>query len=195
MKKLVIILFVLVSFKSKAQLNEAMYLPSFEFNQGIYLSFDDFKNNQPSITVGLQRKGESILMYNDSLKEYAPINPDRVWGYSTGRGIYISAEGDFNRIISIGAFSHFAAYITTTNFRIDPYGFQVPTESKTLVQFLLNFDNGKVFGFTSKNFEPIIQKDPSLWNEYKKYKGKKEQRLFIFLRKYNERFPIYFPIN
>ncbi|MBR9832146.1 hypothetical protein GYB57_08375 [bacterium] len=195
MRRLIVLFLFFLSFRGFAQLDEVIYQPTFEFNQGVYLTFDEFKNNQPSITQGLQRKGESILIYDDSLKEYFPLNPDRVWGYSTGRGIYISAEGDFNRLITIGAFSHFAAYVKTISYRIDPYGFQSPTESQTLVQFLLNFDNGKVFTFSAKNAEPIFQKDPSLWNEYKKYKGKKEERLFIFLRKYNERYPIYFPIN
>lgn len=195
MRTSIVLFLFFLSFRGFAQLDEVIYQPTFEFNQGVYLTFDEFKNNQPSITQGLQRKGESILIYDDSLKEYLTLNPDRVWGYSTGRGIYISAEGDFNRLITIGAFSHFAAYVKTISYRIDPYGFQSPTESRTLVQFLLNFDNGKVFTFSAKNAEPIFQKDPSLWNEYKKYKGKKEERLFIFLRKYNERYPIYFPIN
>ncbi len=195
MKYLGLWIFLLTALSSKAQVDEAMYTVGFEFNPGVYTSFYEFKTNNPSITEGLQMRGEELLIYNDSLQEYQQINPEAVWGYSTGGGVYIAAEGDFSRLTMIGSYSQFSAYIITRTFVYDPYGFQIPRETRTLVQLLLNFDNGKVFEFNSKNVELVIQKDPQLWNEYKKFRARKQEKQFIFLRKYNERYPIYFPIN
>jgi hypothetical protein len=195
MKYLSLIFLVFTVINSKAQVDEAMYSVGFEFNPGVYTSFYEFKTNNPSITEGLQMRGEELFIYNDSLKKYQPINPDAVWGYSTGGGVYIAAEGDFSRLTMIGSYSQFSAYVITRTFIYDPYGFQIPRETRTLVQLLLNFDNGKIFEFSSKNVELILQKDPGLWNEYKKYRGRKQEKQFIFIRKYNERYPIFFPID
>lgn len=195
MKYLTLFFVFLCSLVSYAQVDESMYSIGFEFNPGVYKTFYEFKTNNPSITQGLQMKGEELLIYNDSLKQYQQLNPNAVWGYSTGGGVYISAEGDFSRLNMIGSYSQFSAYVTSVNYVYNPYGYQVPVVSKTLVQLLLNFDNGKVFNFNAKNVELILQKDPKLWSEYKKFRAKKQDKQFIFLRKYNERYPIYFPID
>ncbi|MDB9774857.1 hypothetical protein OAB47_01335 [Vicingaceae bacterium] len=194
MKYLGIIVLFFSSLGIFAQADEEMYSIGFEFNPGIYKSFYEFKTNNPSYSEGLQMRGEDLFIYNDSLKKYLLLNPEAVWGYSTGSGVYISAEGDFSRLNMIGSYSQFSAYVIVQTFAYDPYGFQIPRETRTLVQLLLNFDNGKVFEFNQKNVELLLQKDPQLWNEYQKFRGRKQEKQFIFLRKYNERYPIYFPV-
>ncbi len=187
-----LILFLLIGISTVA-FSQNEYQQDFEFNEGLYQNFNDFKQNNTIIPEGLMKKGEGFIVYNDSLKKAFELDPDKVWGYSTGRGVYVSIEGDFSRLNLIGRYSQFAAYVVTTTYSYDPYGFQTPRESRTLVQFLLNFENGKMLPFNERNFEPILQKDPQLWKEYRNTKGKKEMKIFLFLRKYNEKYPISFP--
>lgn len=184
---------ILLAFFSIHLYSQNEYDIGFEFNEGLYQSFNDFKQNNTFIPEGLMKKGEGFIIYNDSLKKAFELDPEKVWGYSTGRGIYIAIEGDFSRLNLIGRYCQFAAYVVTTTYSYDPYGFQIPRESRTLVQFLLNFENGKILPFNERNFEAILQKDPVLWQEYNNTKGKKEMKIFLFLRKYNEKYPISFP--
>jgi hypothetical protein len=61
-------------------------------------------------------------------------------------------------------------------------------------QFLLDFSTGKIFDYSIGGMEVLLMSDPELHDEFTQLKKKKKkQSLFLYLRKYNERNPLYFP--
>jgi hypothetical protein len=61
-------------------------------------------------------------------------------------------------------------------------------------QYLIDFESGKVMDYDYKSMEVLLMKDPELHDEYMKLsKRKKKQLKFFYLRKFNERNPLYLP--
>jgi hypothetical protein len=125
------------------------YDTEFKFEDGVYLSFQDFKNNN-SIPIthlvsnldirnpdylGLVLNTDS-LTYFDNLYEERKRSILNIWGYAKAGKIYIgynTAEGSVTwdnrgwfQILSLGAYSYFTAVITVSRF--------TPPTSGTLMQ-------------------------------------------------------------
>ena len=174
------------------------YTQGFRFKDGIYLSFDDFRNNSPSIPLsqlylsnGSQaqdvfERNQAMYVKNEvgelkKVKEY--------WGYSKNGRPYIEDE----RVLVVGALTHFTRQETTTYY--DPYMQTHISSGTTLAQYILDFSTGDFIHYTLRNFEALLERDPPLYEEFMsiKRKRKRKKKMFMFLRKYNERNPIYFP--
>jgi len=79
-----------------------------------------------------------------------------------------------------------------------PYGSYGPTtvSKNELVQYIIDFETGKVVEYEINNVEILLMKDPDLYQEFVQMsRKKKKQMLFLYLRKYNEKHPIYLPKN
>ena len=76
-----------------------------------------------------------------------------------------------------------------------PYGYGSPNyRTSELKQFLLDFNTGKVLEYESKNVEMLLMSDPELHDEFSRLRSKKKQQLrFMYVRKFNERYPLYVP--
>ena len=76
-----------------------------------------------------------------------------------------------------------------------PYGYGQPNYRTTeLKQFLLDFSTGKVMEYDAKNVGMLLMSDPELHDEFSRLRSKKKQQLqFMYLRKFNERNPLYIP--
>lgn len=109
------------------------YRPDFKFNDGIYISFEDFKNNNPiPVTHVISNYDiresdylEQVLMhdsvnYFDNLYEERKVATHELWGFCQRNRAFIGfgAEGSFNNpeffdfypLVSIGAISFFTAF-------------------------------------------------------------------------------------
>jgi hypothetical protein len=65
-----------------------------------------------------------------------------------------------------------------------------------LKQYLIDFDTGKILEFDMQNTEMLLMKDPQLYEEYVQLPRKKKKDLmFVYIRKYNERNPLYMSDN
>ncbi|HPF03963.1 MAG TPA: hypothetical protein PLE95_12210 [Bacteroidales bacterium] len=65
-----------------------------------------------------------------------------------------------------------------------------------LKQYLIDFEEGKVIEFDQKNTELLLMKDAGLYEEYVKLSRKERKNLmFVYIRKFNERNPLYIPVN
>lgn len=168
------------------------YSDNFAFSEGIYLSFNEFKMNSPSIREGFERVGSSIYIYSDSAKESLEINPDSVWGYSIENNIYISAEGSFWKVINIGQLSQFTAIVITRFQTVDTFGFPIDRYSKTLSQLFVDFNTGEVKRLNNENLSEYLSQNSVLSTKMKK-RLKNEAGLILALKAYNELNPIYFP--
>ena len=156
------------------------------------------------------------ITYFDDLGNSQEIETSKLWGYSKNGILYISIGGSFNRITITGSICHFVANITTYSNRYNspygyspygyspygyypygyyPYGYGSPSYRTTeLKQFLLDFNSGKVLEYDSKNVELLLMSDPELHDEFSSLRSKKQQQLrFMYIRKYNERNPLYIP--
>ena len=61
-----------------------------------------------------------------------------------------------------------------------------------LRQFVFDTQTNKVFDFTVKNMEILLKNDAELYAEFMKLKKRaKADSIFIYLRKYNEKHPLY----
>ena len=76
-----------------------------------------------------------------------------------------------------------------------PYGYGSPNYRTTeLKQFLLDFNSGNVMEYEVKNVAMLLMPDPELHDEFSRLRSKKKQQLrFMYIRKFNERNPLYLP--
>ncbi|MEX2379109.1 MAG: hypothetical protein WD530_00070 [Vicingaceae bacterium] len=170
------------------------YVTDFPFQEGIYLSYEEFKDNAPAIQSNFERSGSSLYVFDDSLQEMVLVNPNRVWGYSQSGNIYISYDEAYWRIINIGALSHFSAIVVSTFQTIDAFGFPVEQRSKRLKQLFLDFESGEIYPLEYKALAPYIEQDPILNQRFKKIKRKRDRELIVVLKAFNELHPIQFPV-
>jgi hypothetical protein len=194
------------------------YTPEFKFKEGIYLNFAQVKANSPlpkSRIISIADyndpdffdkvlEGKHIYYY-DNIGTKKELKTDRIWGYTRNGFIYIRMDEGYFRITLIGAVSHFIASETTYttyynspyyyNSYMDPYR-MYPTSQPTteMRQYLLDFKTGRVLDYDDESLEVILMQDPELHDEYMALSNKKKKQLkFMYMRKYNQRNPLYFP--
>lgn len=189
----------------------AQYDQYFDFKEGLYPGLEDFKNNHPIPKTAIQtrldinqpdffsellkEKTIKVVMANDSIKEF---QTGQLWGYSKNGNIYVHYGNDFYRIPVLGRISHFVALV---EIRVpgyyDPwYGTTTDDVRNEMRQFIMEFETGKVFEYTLENFENLLMRDEQLYKEFTKMRTRqKRQNMFIFLRRYNEAHPLFFPIG
>ncbi|UCG28181.1 MAG: hypothetical protein JSV24_02140 [Bacteroidales bacterium] len=197
------------------------YTPDFRFKEGIFLYFDQVKENNPVpkarilTPVSLNDKEffrkilvKDVLYFYDDFGTRQEVKTDNIWGYSRNGILYIQVSGDFHRIAIFGGISHFVANITTHENRYyDPYYYRYnyydyyyyPSRSSTyskteMKQFILEFDSGKIMEYNVNSVELSLMKDPELHDQYMSLgKRKKKQMKFMYIRNFNERNPVYLP--
>lgn len=170
------------------------YVSGFDFTEGIYLSFEEYKNNAPSIRSYFEKRGSTLYLQNDTSAVMEAVNPAKVWGYSQAGNIYISLEGAFWRIINIGQLSQFTAITISTIRTIDAFGFPTETQTRSMEQLFLDMNDGKIYAMNVKNLLPYIERDPLLANRFRNMKRIRERELILVIRAYNELHPLQFPI-
>lgn len=153
---------------------------------------------------------KEIVIYDDNGVKKV-IKSDKIWGYGRNGVLYINVGSSFHRISLVGSISHFVASITSYNPNYyDPYGYnpyysnsynrggynspQSNYSSTDLRQYLLDFDTGEIMEYDSESVEVMLMKDPELADEYLSLRGRKRKQMkFVFIRRYNEKHPLYFP--
>lgn len=155
---------------------------------------------------------EKIVIYDDNGVKME-LKTSKVWGYGRNGALYINVGSAFHRISMVGSISHFVASVTTYNpnyydpYHYNPYysnsyyngRYNSPNSSYSstdLRQYLLDFETGEVMEYDSEAVEVMLMKDPELADEYLSLRNrKKNQMKFVFIRRYNEKHPLYFPAN
>ena len=200
--------------------NMVKYSPDFKFEEGIYLNFEQVKNNDPLpksriiSTVNYNDpdffdkllEHESIFYY-DNIGNKKELKTRQIWGYSRNGFVYIKMPDGFFRITLIGTVCHFVAtettYISTYNSPYtynsysDPYGMHSTTQPTTeMRQYILDFNTGRVMDYTEEALDVIFMEDSKIHDEYSSLnKKKRKQMKFYYMRKYNEANPLFFPKN
>ena len=195
------------------------YTPDFKFKEGLYLNFNQVKTNSPLPKSRIistydysdpdffdKMLEKDKIYYYDQIGNRQELKTKDIWGYSRNGFIYIKMEDGYFRITLIGAICHFVASQTTYNNAYNsPYYYSYsdiyhtyPSTYQTteMRQYLLNFLTGTVLDYDENSLEAILMQDPELHDEYMALsKKKRKQMRFIYIRKFNERHPLYFPQN
>ena len=211
-----------------SQVDSVLYTPDFEFVEGIYMSYEEFRDNDPSIreeaiiTDKYNWEDQFKLVDPDAWEKlfsqveisyYGPdgniveLKPRKVWGYSTGKHIYIRSGRYFNRIFTIGAIMHFMELYSMPSFNQKP-GYTMMKEGKPLFvpanernvgssPHMVDYYTGEVLNYCFEGLTTLLKRDPELFEEFtpiKRQKKKKEQ-MFPILRRFNDKHPSYFPVR
>jgi hypothetical protein len=204
MKNISVIFLFIFSIPLSAQ-DSVAYSRDYEFQEGVFLNISQFKGNKPvlktAIVSNYPRNQVDFLkevleykdiLYKDSSGKEQKVETLSLWGYCQNRSIYINFNKDFNRVNVIGTLCHFTAAVLVQAGYQDPmntYGINTQNEMR---QFILNTRTNKVVDFNVPNMELILKDDPELYNEFMKLKKrKKADAIFIYLRSYNEKHPLY----
>jgi hypothetical protein len=199
------------------------YTPDFRFNDGIYLNFDQVKMNSPIPKAKLltsvdynDREFFKKILENDKIYFYdnigvrQEVTKSAIWGYARNGVLNVQIQENFNRITFVGSICHFVADITTYDSRYanSPYGYYDPYYSpygysnyyspynsyynpyrqSNMVRNDLEFD--------VKNTELLLMKDTQLYDEYVQLsRKKKKEQMFVYIRKFNEKNPLYIPVE
>jgi hypothetical protein len=63
-------------------------------------------------------------------------------------------------------------------------------------QYLLDFKSGNILDYEVESMKVLLMADPELHDEYVSMGKKKQKQMkFLFIRKFNERNPLFFPKN
>lgn len=207
LKQLFIILLTCCSLHAKAQPDSAVWGAAFSLQEGIYLNFEQFRSNHPILLAQLQTTADRsspdfmlrltavrTVAWKDSSGILHDTLVSKLWGYSFNRHVYIQTASDFTRIVVMGSLCHFTGIEINYMYAGGPGpGANAPVKQQQ--QFILDTHTGNVSAFTVPAMLNFLQaNDPILYAEFLKLKKRKRnQQLFIYLRRYNERHPLKFP--
>jgi len=156
------------------------------------------------------------IYFYDNMGIRQEIVTNTIWGYARNGVLYIQIQETFNRITFVGSICHFVADITTYDPRYyspyspygnygygsyySPYSYYPYRQSNMarseIKQYLIEFETGNITEFDMKNTEIMLMKDPELYEEYVQLPRKKKKDLmFVYIRKFNEKNPLYIPVN
>ena len=63
-------------------------------------------------------------------------------------------------------------------------------------QYLIDFETGKILEFNLESTLLLLMKDAALYEEFVQLPRKKKKELmFVYIRKFNEKNPLYIPVN
>lgn len=190
------------------------YNPGFRFTDGIYINQQQMVQNQPiplsKIVTKINKSSfdfferllsEEKISYLNTYGLTQEIKVEEIWGFCRRGSIYINWGDDFTRITIVGNICHFVSSVTINDDRnFDNnfiYGYSMPsaTSHTEIRQYIMNFESGKILEYTTENVGVELMPDTELFDEYNKLKKKKKRDLkFLYIRKFNEKHPLYIPI-
>ncbi len=217
-KILQIVILVLTTQTLLSQKDSLQYTRDFVFNEGIYITYSDFRMNKPiSKNVLESKEDKSQLDFIGKVvqnSEYITFNfgghlhkvkTDSIWGFAQNNTIFINYDKKMFRVPVFGNISQFIASVEVINnfagTSMSPYYYNygvtatgMPTKSREVKQFVLDFYSGQIMDYNLTNITEILKRDEKLYKEFMALsKGKRKKQMGMFLRNYNNTHPIYFP--
>lgn len=207
MRTLLVAVVVVAGLHLHAQQNDLVrYSGAYVFKDGIYLGFSAFRHNAPDLLISelFTAQGRSVtdlaatngrLQYRDSTGTLVEFHLDRTWGFCERGVVRVRAGNGFSRIGLMGSLAHLTYDATYRN--LDPYMYGYGGISYTVEeQRFLDMATGAFLPVTAGGIRPVLERDPVLLEEFdalKKKQRKKPEVIFGFMRRYNDRHPLYFP--
>lgn len=182
------------------------YSDNIEFEEGLYIHFRAWKNNDPirkEQIISLSNPdspyffeeilSQAWISYYNRYQEVQRVRSSKVFGYCTGNVIYTR---DHAEVRTIGAICMFTEIRQTTNFErtFASLAFPFPPCNESAKAFIIDFEYNRKLFFNRRNMEEILERDPVLYRDYLRTKVKWRDKIHQFIALYNERHPIYFPM-
>lgn len=181
------------------------YHGGMDLREGIYADLASFRNNRPTYPlerlmtaqgapVQDLRKVGGKLRFRPDTGEVVNVDLDAMWGFCNADVVYIRAGNGFYRIGSMGSLAHVLYEYTYRDW--DPYMYPGGSVNRTAQgQFILDMATGRMLDLNASNMEAILQRDPILAEQFAEIPKRKRRAevLFLYLRRYNDRHPLYFP--
>jgi hypothetical protein len=168
-------------------------------------------------------ESDKIYFY-DNMGMRQEIDKSSIWGFSRNGVLYRKIQDNFNRITYFGSIIHYVADVTTyessySNYPYggyyspynsyynpyyssyyNPYSYGSPYNSGSprtnLHQYIIDFETGEEREYNLQNLEALLMRDPEIYEEFLSLRGKNQKKMmFVFLRKYNEKHPVFLPVN
>ncbi len=213
MKAKLFVLFLLCAGALRAQVDSGLvrYHPGFDLAEGIYLDFRSFRDNAPDLPLAVLRDakggpytallGSGAQPYvQDSAGTLMAVDMDKVWGACSNNTVYIRAGDGLYRIGMIGALCHVLyerSYRDYSTMGMYGYGSMMggPVTRTVQEQRVLDMATGELLPLTADGIDASIGRDLVLYEEWSAIppKKRKGELLFQFMRRYNDRHPLYMP--
>lgn len=203
---LYLLLFFLFSISAFGQTYEhglIEYEFGYPFKTGIYYTFENFKENRPieissfrvitrANTAACRSGNLSDYIVYESGTEEIRVNGEDIWGYSKKGDVYVTHKNMFYEILIYGGISYMVALQggKREDDEVQKH-FNAANEER---HALLNANSGKTYDFKTKFLDSLLMQDKDIYEEYLNSNMKNRDKKFIFLRKFNEKHQIYFPI-
>lgn len=202
---------------SFAQSDSVQYSRDYVFNEGIYITYSDFRMNRPITKNVIESKEDKdqldFIGKTVENSEYIffkfgghvhKVKTDSIWGFSQNNTIFINYDKKMFRIPVFGNISQFVASVEVINNYAgmnSPYYYNygvtatnMPTKGREVRQFLLDFYSGKIMDYTLTNITEILKRDEAIYKSFMALsKRKRKKNMGLFLRNYNTAHPVYFP--
>jgi hypothetical protein len=154
---------------------------------------------------------EKKIQVFDELGSRQEIETKNIWGFSRNGVLYINLNDGYFRVTIIGNICHFVASQTTYGSGTNPYyGYGYPyyyspyyspyyssrasSSNVEMRQYLLDFKTGNVMEYDEESVELLLMADPELHDEFAGLSKKKQKQMkFLYIRKFNEKNPLFFP--
>jgi hypothetical protein len=117
-KGIYILIIAIFSLKLSGQEGEremVEFTPDFRFNDGIFLSFDQVRENSPVSKAKILTSADynardffKQVFANDKIYFYdamgirQEVSNDEIWGYARNGILYVQVQGGFNRVTYVG---------------------------------------------------------------------------------------------
>lgn len=211
MKIFLTIIYTFFSLITLAQSDSIAYSRDYEFTEGVFLNVNHFKKNHPILKSSVisdipknqldfmkQLVEQKNIVFSDSKGIEQNIETLTIWGYCQNRSVYINFNKQFNKLIVIGTLCHFTALVATSVGFRDPMGYGSGLNSTVdeLRQYVFDTQTNKVLDFNVKNMEILLKNDTVLYDQFMVLKKReKPDVIFVYLRKFNEKHPLYLPLK
>jgi hypothetical protein len=199
--------FVLLFARNANAQSDTVWVPyhgGMDLRDGLYLDFQAFRTNTPSIPFERLRDDEGLPVHDINLvlgKLYwQPDSGDRqtvstakLWGFCQNDAIYVGAGNGFYRIGMMGSLAHMVFEQSYRDPYMSAYGDVTRT---TMAQQLVDMETGAFLPFNASGMDQAFQHDAVLLEEFRalpKKQRNSDEALFRYLRIYNERHPLLFP--
>jgi len=199
------------------------FSPDVQFKSGIYFTFNQFLENTPlpkhkivsnvpedSPTFMAEALKPDTIYYIGDDGNIISYPKSKIWGYCENNTVFINYDKNFYRILIIGKIGFFIAQVTVEStvydnsmypYYYDPFYYPISgsprtVRSKEIRRYLIDFNTGEVLPFDYKNLEALLSSDTELYQEYISLSKRKRKKLiFLYIRRFNERNPLYIKNN
>lgn len=190
-----------------AQETDSTKTEVYKLDDGVYASYEEFKTNNPSkkytpvvlspdeVTTYLEThtpdkllfsKGQYIWVGHYTVEGvFNRIPPDSIWGYCIENEVFIKQSEFLVKLNIIGGICQYSNFDAL---------FKDDLNIKKELQYIFEFENGKVKRFKRDNFMRMLSKDMELYQKYLKVDSFKTLKtsMMDYLIEFNDRNPIQF---